>query len=703
MKKPQAQNLTLWRFFSWAPLISNGSIVPWLVAAPENVPENCNIPLSQMLELEEAWKKSNFRGPTDLNKLEAHATLRYQNKFKFQEVFAHLVSIESEYERVKCEALIFERISVKWKYVDQGYFQLSFSESDIISSQVKINVGTEIEVFYETIISDSSKVKGAISKIQLGSLNNVIVDLQYGISPPKNFTAPITLKIIWANTSYIRMQEALFSFEFKRKPVSYYLHHKFLGHHVQDACVMIKDNLDDLFIPSIDKLNMSQKDAVMMALRSSMTLIQGPPGTGKTVVSTAIVYLLWKMTSKQILVCAPSNISVDQLALRLSRTGLRVVKVTAKAREPFENEHIKHLSLSDLVKNDPKASPDLLRLLHKKTSEELTAKEKFHLRDLLRHSEATILKKTEVVCCTCSTAGNRRLNLLKFKTVLIDESSQATEPGSLIPIVKGCTQLVLVGDQMQLGPCVQSRAAEKLGLGKSLFERMIELGHSPITLKVQYRMHPCLAEFPNQMFYENLLQNGVDEREREHPGINFPWPSSETPIIFWSTFGNEEKLANEVSYMNLKEAQKCERVVTRFLEQGISPTQIGIITTYQGQRIYLIQHMSKYGPMHENLYCQVEIESIDAFQGREKDYIILSCVRSNKSRDLGFLSDFRRLNVALTRAKYGLVLIGNPSVLSESAIWYHLLAYLRQKGCLMKGPLDLLVPSNVNIKKPCTK
>lgn len=135
-----------------------------------------------------------------------------------------------------------------------------------------------------------------------------------------------------------------------------------------------------------------------------------------------------------------------------------------------------------------------------------------------------------------------------------------------------------------------------------------------------------------------------------------------------------------------------EKIITKLFKDGISLDQIGVITPYEGQRAYIVQYMSMNSTLADKRqqYLDVEVTSVDAFQGREKDFIILSCVRANDQQVIGFLSDPRRLNVALTRAKYGLVILGNPKALSRNALWNHLLIHFREKGCLVDGPLDNL-------------
>lgn len=232
----------------------------------------------------------------------------------------------------------------------------------------------------------------------------------------------------------------------------------------------------------------------------------------------------------------------------------------------------------------------------------------------------------------------------------------------------GCKQVVLVGDHQQLGPVIMNKKAAKAGLSQSLFERLVLLGNRPIRLQVQYRMHPCLSEFPSNMFYEGTLQNGVTAPERLRKNVDFPWPVPDTPMFFHQNLGTEEISSSGTSFLNRTEASNVEKMVTRFFKSGVQPSQIGVITPYEGQRSYVATYMQLHGSMKKELYKEVEVASVDAFQGREKDYIILSCVRSNEHQGIGFLNDPRRLNVALTRAKYGCVILGNPKVLSKVSL-----------------------------------
>lgn len=367
----------------------------------------------------------------------------------------------------------------------------------------------------------------------------------------------------------------------------------------------------------------------------------------------------------------------------------------SQRRERYLSDEVKDISLLHFIKNDPKTSEANLELIRKRETDGLTRKESQKLINFLKSAEKQILKTVDVVVCTCVTAGDRRLQGFKFRTVLIDESSQAKEPETLIPIVHGCQQLILVGDHRQLRPTVQCQEAESEGLSRSLFERLVMLGHKPIRLTVQYRMHPCMSLFPSNKFYEGELQDGITSQMRARSEIQFPWPVPHIPMFFWASTG-QEKCETPGRYTNKVEAEKCRKLIRRLMKDGVAPSEIAIITPYAGQREYLTEYFTVNSLDSEKLK-EVEINSVDGFQGREKNYIIVSLVRSNRSNKIGFLSDPRRLNVVLTRAKHGLVMLGNPKSLSTDPLWSHLLNHFHNSGCLVEGNLSNLLKCTMKL------
>ena len=270
----------------------------------------------------------------------------------------------------------------------------------------------------------------------------------------------------------------------------------------------------------------------------------------------------------------------------------------------------------------------------------------------------------------------------------------------MVPVLLGTSKLVLVGDNCQTGPCVLNKKASKAGLDQSLFDRLVVLGIRPIRLEVQYRMHPLLAIFSSNFFYEGCLQNGVQEADRKIKGFEFNWPQPDKPMFFYCSQGNEELSSSGTSYINRTESVFVEQLTTKLLKCGLKPSQIGIITPYEGQRAHIVSSMQYNGSLNNKLYQEIEVASVDAFQGREKDFIIMSAVRSNEHQGIGFLNDSRRLNVALTRAKYGIIIVGNPKVLSKQPLWYHLLTFYKENKVLVEGPLSNLKECMIQLNRP---
>jgi len=399
-----------------------------------------------------------------------------------------------------------------------------------------------------------------------------------------------------------------------------------------------------------------------------------------------------------VLVCAPSNTAVDQLTAKVHLTGLKVVRVCAKSREALDTP-VAHLALHNQIKNmEGSGEMQKLQLLKEETGE-LSSNDEKRYRILRKQAEKELLDLADVICCTCIGAGDPRISRMKFSSILIDESMQATEPECMVPAVLGAKQLILVGDHCQLGPVVMCKKAANGGLSQSLFERLVVLGIRPFRLEVQYRMHPLLSKFPSNFFYEGSLQNGVSGDDRKL-SIDFPWPQPDIPMMFYIATGQEEIAGSGTSFLNRTEAACVEKIATKFLKTGIKPEQIGVVTPYEGQRSFLVQYMQYQGSLHSKIYQELEVASVDAFQGREKDIIIISCVRSNEHQGIGFLNDPRRLNVALTRAKYAVIVVGNPKVLSKQPLWNHLLHHFKEHRCLVEGPLSNLKESMMQFSKP---
>lgn len=698
-----------WDTSRWQPLMEDRSFLPWLVSAPSDQEQLRARHLSpQMIaKLEELWKENASATVEDLEKATnvddepAPVLLRYDDAYQYQNVFGPLVKIEADYDRKLKEAQSQDGLTVRWDLGLNNKHLASFVLPKLELGDVKLAVGDEMRLKYAGELRPKWEGVGYVIKIPNNQSDEVTIELRSKgdhKSVPTEISHNFTADYVWKATSFDRMQLAMKTFAVDEMSVSGYIFHRLLGNEV--AAAPMKTQMPKQFsVPGLPGLNSSQINAVKAVLQKPLSLIQGPPGTGKTVTSATIIYHLAKVNAGQVLVCAPSNVAVDQLCECIHRTGLKTVRVTAKSREDVESP-VRHLSLHEQVRNND-SNIELVKLNQLKTElGELSSQDEKKYKQLTRAAEKEILTNADVICCTCVGAGDPRLAKSKFRTVLIDESTQSAEPECMIPLVLGCKQAVLVGDHQQLGPVIMNKKAAKAGLNQSLFERLVILGCAPIRLNVQYRMHPCLSQFSSNMFYEGSLQNGVSSEDRLLKNVDFPWPVADKPMMFWSNLGNEEISASGTSYLNRTEAANVEKIVTRFFKAGVKPSGIGIITPYEGQRSYVVSSMQLTGTFKKEWYKEIEVASVDAFQGREKDFIVLSCVRSNDHQGIGFLSDPRRLNVALTRAKYGLVILGNPKVLSKHPLWNYLLRHFKEQNCLVEGPLSNLQTSLIQFSRP---
>ncbi|KAG7214594.1 hypothetical protein INR49_010485 [Caranx melampygus] len=595
-----------WDSSQWQPLIQDRCFLSWLVKIPSEQEQlrARQITAQQINKLEELWKENPTATLEDLEKPGVdeepqHVLLRYEDAYQYQNIFGPLVKLEADYDKKLKESQTQDNITVRW---DLGlnkkriaYFTLPKTDSDM-----RLMQGDEICLRYKGDLAPPWKGIGHVIKVPDNYGDEIAIELRSSAGAPVEIPHNFQVDFVWKSTSFDRMQSALKTFAVDETSVSGYIYHKLLGHEVED--VVIKCQLPKRFTAQgLPDLNHSQVYAVKTVLQRPLSLIQGPPGTGKTVTSATIVYHLARQGNGPVLVCAPSNIAVDQLTEKIHQTGLKVVRLCAKSREAIDSP-VSFLALHNQTRNMD-SMPELQKLQQlKDETGELSSSDEKRYRALRRTAERELLMNADVICCTCVGAGDPRLAKMQFRSILIDESTQATEPECMVPVVLGAKQVRVSG-------------------------------------------------------ISDLLEV-------------------------------------------LTEAANVEKITTRLLKAGAKPDQIGIITPYEGQRSYLVQYMQFSGSLHTKLYQEVEIASVDAFQGREKDFIILSCVRANEHQGIGFLNDPRRLNVALTRARYGVIIVGNPKALSKQPLWNHLLNYYKEQKVLVEGPLNNLRESLMQFSKP---
>lgn len=447
-------------------------------------------------------------------------------------------------------------------------------------------------------------------------------------------------------------------------------------------------------------LNESQQRALDQVVSAAdVEFIHGPPGTGKT---TTIVQAI-KRTVKdeqQVLVCAPSNAAVDLLVDKLSEQGLNVLRIGHPARVTEQSlsktldariaEHANYQELRSLRKK-----MEQLKGTAFKFKREFGYKEKQARRVMLQEAKALkadadalefyivndLLQRTEVICTTLVGSSHPVMRGKKFRTVFIDEAAQALEPASWIPILRSA-RVIFAGDHQQLPPTIKSNEAARLGLASTLFEKGIARQPQASTmLKVQYRMHQDIMKFSSSYFYKDeLVAHDSVKSELLRP--------NQPPVEFIDTAGcgySEAQDKETLSRYNEEEAQLLINQVENLIEEiGLDEWMdrnltLGIITPYRAQVDYL-HKLAEASVTIEPLHRLVTINTVDAFQGQERDVIAISFVRSNEKSEVGFLGDIRRTNVAMTRARRKLIMIGDSATLGSHPFYVELLDYVQEGG-----------------------
>ena len=436
---------------------------------------------------------------------------------------------------------------------------------------------------------------------------------------------------------------------------------------------------------------------------ADVAVIHGPPGTGKT---TTLVELILQSVARgdKVLACAPTNTAVDNLLLKLMDARQKVVRIGHPARV---SESLQACTLDGLVEQSDemaiiqslrREADDLFRQADRYTRARPARGHKTGLRQearqLLNHARLMekrtmdhFLDSADVICATI-TLNESLIGDRHFDLAVIDEACQCVEPGCWIPLLR-CDRLVLAGDPFQLPPTILSRPAATAGFQVSLMQRLMELYGDRITrlLNEQYRMHQQIMQFSSQQFYQDQLT--ADSSVKSHVLADLPDVQAnaltQSPILFVDTAGagwEEEQEPDGLSRMNPREAELILKYTAELIDAGVAAAEIAIIAPYAAQARWLRQHNP-----HENL----EIDTVDGFQGREKEAVLITLVRSNPQAEIGFLAETRRMNVALTRARRKLIVVGDSATVGGHAFYSDLLDYVQSQAayCSVWEVMDL--------------
>ena len=441
-------------------------------------------------------------------------------------------------------------------------------------------------------------------------------------------------------------------------------------------------------------LNDSQQAAVRQIKGAiDVAVVHGPPGTGKT---TTLVQAIKTLTQSEstVLVCAPSNSAVDLLTLRCSEAGLNTVRIGNISRvdediiqQTLDMRMSSHPESKNIKKVKVQAAD--CRKKSRKWKRNFGRAEAMERRDLMKEAKDLenwanqledrlidqILSSAEVITCTLVGASHRVLSKRKFKTVVIDEAAQALEPATWIPIRKA-SKIVLAGDPFQLPPTVKSQAAKKGGFNISLIEKLLHKSPDFTLLTTQYRMHEAIMGFSNQQFYGGELK--ADASVAQH-SLDI---GAHKAVVFIDTAGCgfEEKVNEETkSRYNPEEFQiLCEHLYQlkdKFEERALP--SVALISPYREQILHMKQEVEEDTRLED---VPLAINSIDGFQGQEREIVYISLVRSNDKGEIGFLNDSRRMNVAMTRAKKLLVVIGDSATVGRHKFYEKFMDYVEKNG-----------------------
>ncbi len=440
-------------------------------------------------------------------------------------------------------------------------------------------------------------------------------------------------------------------------------------------------------------LNDSQRAAVEFALAASdIAVIHGPPGTGKT---TTLVELIQQLVQREnkILAVAPSNTATDHLLGKLVDVGLNVVRLGHPARV---TEELRDYALDIQVENHENMTIAREMLteadqLHRRSSRFTRAKPKRgakqemrrDAKELRRHARLLekqaidhVIDRADVVCATTSV-DSELLGDRLFDVAVIDEACQCTEPAAWVPLLNAY-RVVFAGDHCQLPPTVLSREAIDEGFDVSMLEQVVERYGDQVTrlLTRQYRMHDQIKQFSSDVFYDGQLISDPSVATRRLCDVNGVVDEEFTrcPTAFVDTAGSgwEEELEPDgESRRNVQEARLVLRKIRQLQQTGLDSREIAIIAPYAAQVRWLKRHVSDR---------DLEIDTVDGFQGREKQAVVISLVRSNSRQEIGFLADTRRMNVALTRAKSKLIVIGDSATVGCHEFYRQLIEYFESLG-----------------------
>lgn len=621
----------------------------------------------------------------------------------------HLLHTEKEEDRRSYRQLMENMPVTERREAGLSWFPIAIKETEIgrgdyLTVEVERTTHTDIShqlrfgmsaALFSNHDPKTDRLEGVISHI---SGNKLKISLRVDDLPDWTRNGKLGIDAVFDENSYAEMENAL-------RTAMVVVENRLQGALAQVLTGVRKPAFYRAEIKAANTgLNAMQQEAVQKILDAeSLAIVHGPPGTGKTTTLVQAVKALYAQEERQILVTAPSNAAVDLLSERLAAEGLNVVRVGNPARVQesqlaltLDSRMTAHPSFKEIKRLKKQAAEyrDMAQKYKRSFGRDEREQRKAlfaEARNLMREVERTeqyiaeaVLSKAQVITATLVGANHYTVRDLQYHTVVIDEAGQALEPACWIPILKA-KKLVMAGDHNQLPPTIKSVEAAKEGLGNTLMEKCVALHpEAVVLLEEQYRMHEQIMGFSSQEFYEGRLKAHASVAQR----LLF---DADQPLLFIDTAGCafDEKLEG-TSVSNPEEAQFLVQQVVRLVEQlapfykpDVFPS-IAIIAPYKHQ----VEVLREQVVGMENLQPYagaINVNTIDSFQGQERDAVFISMTRSNSEQTIGFLSDIRRMNVAMTRARKKLVVVGDSATLSQDPFYADFISYAQERDAYVSA------------------